>query len=118
MDSLQMAEIILKVAVAFCLLILIHELGHFLVAKYLGIGVERFSIGFGPKIASVRRGETEYMLSVIPLGGYVKLIGDDPRGSRFAGESSIGIAGRARHRALRPQKSVEPNKKERAKAHS
>jgi regulator of sigma E protease len=80
-DSLQMAEIILKVAVAFCLLILFHELGHFLVAKYLGIGVERFSIGFGPKITGFRRGETEYMLSAIPLGGYVKLIGDDPRGT-------------------------------------
>jgi regulator of sigma E protease len=80
-ENLQMAEIILKVAVAFCLLILFHELGHFLVAKYLGIGVERFSIGFGPKIASFRRGETEYMLSVIPLGGYVKLLGDDPRGA-------------------------------------
>ncbi|HSF31940.1 MAG TPA: RIP metalloprotease RseP [Candidatus Tectomicrobia bacterium] len=81
MENLQMAEIILKVGVAFCLLILFHELGHFLVAKYLGIGVERFSIGFGPKIASFRRGETEYMLSVIPLGGYVKLLGDDPRGA-------------------------------------
>jgi regulator of sigma E protease len=80
-ENLQMVEIILKVAVAFCLLIVIHELGHFLVAKYLGIGVERFSIGFGPKVASFRRGETEYMLSVIPLGGYVKLIGDDPRGA-------------------------------------
>lgn len=81
MENLQMAEIILKVAIAFCLLILFHELGHFLVAKYLGIGVERFSIGFGPKIASFRRGETEYMLSAIPLGGYVKLLGDDPRGA-------------------------------------
>ena len=81
MDSLQMAEIIVKVAVAFCLLILFHELGHFLVAKFLGIGVERFSIGFGPKITGFRRGETEYMLSAIPLGGYVKLIGDDPRGT-------------------------------------
>ena len=76
-----MTEIILKVAVAFCLLILFHELGHFLVAKSLGIGVERFSIGFGPKITGFRRGETEYMLSAIPLGGYVKLIGDDPRGT-------------------------------------
>ena len=81
MDSLQMAEIVLKVAVAFCLLILFHELGHFAVAKSLGIGVERFSIGFGPKITGFRRGETEYMLSAIPLGGYVKLIGDDPRGT-------------------------------------
>jgi regulator of sigma E protease len=80
-ENLHMVEIILKVAMAFCLLIVIHELGHFLVAKYLGIGVERFSIGFGPKLASFRRGETEYMLSVIPLGGYVKLIGDDPRGA-------------------------------------
>jgi regulator of sigma E protease len=80
-ENLHMVEIILKVALAFCLLIVIHELGHFLVAKYLGIGVERFSIGFGPKLASFRRRETEYMLSVIPLGGYVKLIGDDPRGA-------------------------------------
>jgi regulator of sigma E protease len=80
-ESLQMAEIVLKVAAAFCLLILFHELGHFLVAKFLGIGVERFSIGFGPKVAGFRRGETEYMLSVIPLGGYVKLLGDDPRGA-------------------------------------
>jgi regulator of sigma E protease len=76
-----MAEIIFKVAIAFCLLILFHELGHFAVAKYLGIGVERFSIGFGPKITGFRRGETEYMVSAIPLGGYVKLIGDDPRGT-------------------------------------
>jgi regulator of sigma E protease len=80
-ESLHMAEVVLKVAIAFCLLILIHELGHFLVAKYLGIGVERFSIGFGPKIIGRRWGETEYMLSVIPLGGYVKLLGDDPRGA-------------------------------------
>ncbi|HXH12270.1 MAG TPA: RIP metalloprotease RseP [Alphaproteobacteria bacterium] len=80
MEPLQMAEIVLKVAVSFCLLILIHELGHFLVAKYVGIGVERFSIGFGPKIFGFRRGETEYMLSIVPLGGYVKLVGDDPRG--------------------------------------
>lgn len=76
-----MADIVLKVAVAFCGLILFHELGHFLVAKYLHIGVERFSIGFGPKLASLRWGETEYRLALIPLGGYVKLLGDDPRGA-------------------------------------
>jgi regulator of sigma E protease len=82
-ESLPIAEIVLwaKVAVAFCLLILFHELGHFLVAKYLGIGVERFSIGFGPKIAGLRWGETEYRVALLPLGGYVKLLGDDPRGT-------------------------------------
>lgn len=79
MESLQIADIVFKGAVAFCLLILVHELGHFLVAKWLGIGVERFSIGFGPKIAGFRWGETEYLISLIPLGGYVKLLGDDPR---------------------------------------
>ena len=81
MDNLQMAEIILKVAIAFCLLILFHELGHFAVAKYLGIRLQRFTNGFAPKNTAFRPGETEYMVSVIPLGGYVKLIGDDPRGT-------------------------------------
>ena len=62
-----MVEIILKVAVAFCLLIVIHELGHFLVAKYLGIGVERFSIGFGPKLASIpSRGDRVHVVSDSP----------------------------------------------------
>lgn len=79
-ESIYMAEVVIKVAVSFCLLILFHELGHFLVAKRLGIGVERFSIGFGPKVTGFRWGETEYLLSLIPLGGYVKLLGDDPRG--------------------------------------
>ncbi|RMF88013.1 MAG: RIP metalloprotease RseP, partial [Nitrospinota bacterium] len=70
---------ILAVIIVFGLLIFIHELGHFLVAKRLGIGVEKFSLGFGPKIAALRLGETEYRLSLLPLGGYVKLVGDDPR---------------------------------------
>jgi regulator of sigma E protease len=78
-ENLQLVEIVLKVGIAFCLLILFHELGHFLVAKGLGIGVERFSIGFGPKLTGFRWGETEYLLSLVPLGGYVKLLGDDPR---------------------------------------
>ncbi len=59
-------------------LIFVHELGHFLVAKKLGVGVERFSLGFGPKIIGRKFGDTEYLLSAIPLGGYVKLTGEDP----------------------------------------
>ncbi|MBE9502766.1 MAG: RIP metalloprotease RseP [Proteobacteria bacterium] len=59
-------------------LILIHELGHFLVAKGLNVKVEKFSIGFGPKLVAFRRGETEYMISAFPLGGYVKLLGEEP----------------------------------------
>lgn len=60
------------------LLIFVHELGHFLVAKYFKVRVEVFSLGFGKKLISFRRGDTEYCLSAIPLGGYVKMFGDDP----------------------------------------
>ena len=59
-------------------LILFHELGHFLFARLFGVKVEVFSIGFGPKIFSFRIGETEYAISAIPFGGYVKMAGDDP----------------------------------------
>ena len=59
-------------------LILFHELGHFLFAKMFGVKVEVFSIGFGPRLISFRIGETEYAISAIPFGGYVKMAGDDP----------------------------------------
>lgn len=62
------------------ILIFIHELGHFLVAKYNGVGVLKFSLGFGPAIVKKRIGETEYMISAVPLGGYVKMLGEDPSG--------------------------------------
>lgn len=60
------------------LLIFVHELGHFMVAKFFGVRVEVFSLGFGKKILETKRGETTYCISVIPLGGYVKMFGDDP----------------------------------------
>ncbi len=60
------------------LLIFVHELGHFLVAKFFGVRVEVFSLGFGKKILQVKRGDTTYCVSWIPLGGYVKMFGDDP----------------------------------------
>ncbi|MZH41440.1 MAG: RIP metalloprotease RseP [Nitrospinae bacterium] len=58
-------------------LIFVHELGHFLVARKVGVVVEKFSLGFGPKIASFTRGDTEYLLAWIPLGGYVKMKGEE-----------------------------------------
>lgn len=58
-------------------LIFFHELGHFLAARLQGMGVAVFSLGFGPKLLSTRRGKTEYRLSAIPLGGYVSLVGED-----------------------------------------
>lgn len=59
-------------------LIFIHELGHFLFAKAFGVPVEQFSFGFGPRLFGLRVGETDYRLNLIPLGGYVKMAGDDP----------------------------------------
>lgn len=63
--------VVLGVLVAF------HELGHFLAARWVGVKVLKFSLGFGPKLFGRKMGETEYLLSAIPLGGYVKLFGED-----------------------------------------
>lgn len=60
------------------ILVFIHELGHFIIAKLSGVGVLKFSLGFGPKIIGIKRGETEYLISALPLGGYVKMIGESP----------------------------------------
>lgn len=59
-------------------LIFIHELGHFLAARRCGIRVDKFSIGFGPKLIGFRRGDTEYCISLIPFGGFVKMPGENP----------------------------------------
>lgn len=68
---------LLSFVVVLGVLILIHELGHFLVARWTGVGVERFSIGFGPVLLRWRGKETEYCLSLIPMGGYVKMLGEE-----------------------------------------
>ncbi len=59
------------------IIVLIHEFGHFIVAKKMGVKVEKFSLGFGPKIMGRKFGETEYVVSALPLGGYVKMLGED-----------------------------------------
>ena len=58
------------------ILIFVHEFGHFLVAKLMGVRVEVFSLGFGPRLLGIKGGETEYRISLVPLGGYVKLYGE------------------------------------------
>ncbi len=74
---------VLPFLVVLGVLIFFHELGHFLVAKYFGISVLKFSLGFGPKVFGKKIGETEYLISAIPLGGYVKMLGenDDEEGN-------------------------------------
>jgi regulator of sigma E protease len=74
MGTLQM---LVSFVVVLGVLIVVHELGHFIMARVVGVGVERFSIGFGPVLWRLRGKETEYCLSLIPMGGYVKMMGDD-----------------------------------------
>jgi regulator of sigma E protease len=69
---------IVAAVLAVSLLIVIHEAGHYLAARASGMRVERFSVGFGPVILSFRRGETEFAISALPLGGYVKITGMAP----------------------------------------
>ncbi len=61
------------------ILVFIHEFGHFIFAKRAGVRVETFSLGFGPRLIGWKRGETEYRISAVPLGGYVKMTGEDPK---------------------------------------
>lgn len=67
---------VVSVIILLGVLIFVHELGHFLLAKSLGVGVLKFSLGFGPRLIGKKVGETEYMISLVPLGGYVKLLGE------------------------------------------
>lgn len=72
--------------ITLSILIFVHELGHFLAAKRTGVRVEKFSIGFGPRLLGFRKGETEYVVSAIPFGGYVRMAGEDPEAPAAGGD--------------------------------
>ncbi|MGA2511796.1 MAG: RIP metalloprotease RseP [Candidatus Acidiferrales bacterium] len=77
---------ILAGAVILGILVLLHEWGHFIAAKLCGVRVDVFSIGFGPRIWGVKRGDTDYRVSALPLGGYVRMAGDNPVEERSGAE--------------------------------
>ncbi len=68
---------IVQLAIGLGLVIFVHELGHYLLAKFVGIKVERFALGFGPRLIGFKRGETDYCIKLLPLGGYVKMLGQE-----------------------------------------
>jgi regulator of sigma E protease len=86
---------ILSAIVALGVLIFVHELGHFIFAKLFRVGVEKFSLGFGPKLYGKTVGETEYLISAFPLGGYVKMVGEN-------GEEELSPEDQARSFAVKP----------------
>jgi regulator of sigma E protease len=73
---------IIAVAIGLGIMVLVHEWGHFVIARLFGVRVEVFSIGFGPRLFGVKRGPTDYRLSALPLGGYVRMAGDNPAEER------------------------------------
>ena len=73
-----MVTTIASTIIVLGILVFVHELGHFVFAKKLGVGVLTFSLGFGPRLVGRKWGETEYQISVFPLGGFVKLVGENP----------------------------------------
>ncbi|MDQ3107467.1 MAG: site-2 protease family protein, partial [Actinomycetota bacterium] len=99
------------VVVALITMIMLHELGHYLTARWGGMKVTEFFVGFGPRLWSVRKGETEYGVKALPIGGYVKIIGmhnldviedpaDEPRTYRqkpFLRRLSVAVAGSTMH---------------------
>ena len=84
------------VAVLLGVLILVHELGHFVFAKIFDVKVLRFSLGFGPRLIGFSHGDTEYRLSLVPLGGYVRLLGEDPGEADSAPSTDRGRSPRSR----------------------
>ncbi|MDN3512140.1 MAG: RIP metalloprotease RseP [Candidatus Jettenia sp.] len=111
MPYLNVSTNVILVIIGIGLLIFIHELGHFLMAKKIGVRVFAFSLGFGPAILKKQWGETEYRLSLFPLGGYVKLAGEGPEeektgaswefSSKSAGQrASVLVAGVALNAVL------------------
>jgi regulator of sigma E protease len=78
-------SVLLYGALILGVLVLVHEMGHFLVAKWLGVRVISFSIGMGPRVIGFRRGGTDYRISALPLGGYVRMAGDTPEAEERTG---------------------------------
>jgi regulator of sigma E protease len=78
----DLLTIIVSTAVVLGIMILVHEWGHFVIARAFGVRVDIFSIGFGPRIWGRKRGDTDYRVSALPLGGYVKMAGDNPSEER------------------------------------
>src|SRR3954465_12839212 len=74
--------------IVLAVLVFVHELGHFVVAKLSGIRVDEFAIGFPPRLFSFKKGETNYSINLIPFGGYVKMFGENPDEASLSGPDS------------------------------
>jgi len=115
---------ILSAVIIFAVLIIVHETGHFLVAKHSGVRVIRYSVGYPPKVFGIRRGETEYAFGATPLGGYVRMLGDEvaeePTAETLEGyvkELEADLLEAARHHGTSASLGTEPAQMMLALAH-
>jgi len=83
--------LIIEIIMVFAALMFIHELGHFIFAKKAGIFVREFSLGLGPKLVSIKKGETQYSLRILPFGAYVRMAGEDPEVVEIKSGQTIGL---------------------------
>src|SRR3990172_12652868 len=88
-------ESILGAVLVLAVVIFVHELGHFLVAKWCDVEVLTFSMGFGPTLVKKQVGETTYRLALIPFGGYVRMAGQDDSGDAPAGDPTRGFSAKS-----------------------
>ncbi len=112
-QSKIMITSILSAVIIFAVLIIVHETGHFLMAKRSGVRVIRYSVGYPPKLFGIRRGETEYAFGATPLGGYVRMLGDEVAEEPTA-ETLEGYVQRA---AARPARGGAPSRHRRVTGH-
>lgn len=88
---MQMVQVVFLTVLVFFVLVSIHEFGHFYFARRAGILVREFAIGFGPKLFSIKRGETRYTLRLLPAGGFVRMAGEDPEVVEMQPGQTVGV---------------------------
>lgn len=88
-DILSSTWNVVLILIGFSVVVFFHELGHFAVAKWAGVRVEKFAVGFGPELFGVTRGETRYSFNILPLGGYVKMLGQEDFEIDKSGELAV-----------------------------
>ncbi|HXN52773.1 MAG TPA: RIP metalloprotease RseP [Candidatus Acidoferrum sp.] len=98
-------DLLLGVALVLGVMILVHEWGHFIAARIFGVRVDVFSIGFGPRLFGWKRGATDYRVSALPLGGYVRMAGQDP--SEIDSANSTSIPGKEKDKTYAPYPQLQ-----------
>src|SRR5882757_10641990 len=99
-------DLLFGVALVLGVMILVHEWGHFIAARIFGVRVDVFSIGFGPRLFGWKRGATDYRVSALPLGGYVRMAGQDP--SEIDSARSTSLHGKEKDEKPKDEKTYAP----------